>query len=175
MTKVFGFRLLQSYISTESSEDLQTKSKKALKNILQKCVYLPALEPLLHDAPSNILKHVVAQYSKVQFCKILRTYWDIFSSWAHPDFLSKNFAKITKIFQVLPNDPSARRLFVTSGGLKKVQEIKAEPGSPLQEHINAINGCFPEEIVRYYSPGYSEALLQRVESFKPSTTMQTSG
>ena len=59
------FRLLQSYISTESSEDLQTKSKKALKNILQKCVYLPALEPLLHDAPSNILKHVVAQYSKV--------------------------------------------------------------------------------------------------------------
>jgi len=131
-------RLLQSYISTESSEDLQTKSKKALKNILQKCVYLPALEPLLHDAPSNILKHVVAQYSKV-----------------------------------LPNDPSARRLFVTSGGLKKVQEIKSEPGSALQEHINAINGCFPEEIVRYYSPGYSEALLQRVESFKPSTTMQT--
>merc|ERR1712134_68246 len=131
-------RLLQSYISNESSEDLQTKSKKALKNILQKCVYLPALEPLLHDAPPNILKHVVAQYSKV-----------------------------------LPNDPSARRLFVTSGGLKKVQEIKAEPGSALQEHIQAINACFPEEIVRYYSPGYSEALLQRVESFKPSSYMQT--
>ena len=64
---LFIFRLLQSYISTESSEDLQTKSKKALKNILQKCVYLPALEPLLHDAPANILKHVVAQYSKVKF------------------------------------------------------------------------------------------------------------
>lgn len=61
------------------------KSKKALKNILQKCVYLPALEPLLHDAPPNILKHVVAQFSKV-----------------------------------LPHDPKARRLFVTSGGLKKV-------------------------------------------------------
>ena len=42
------------------------KSKKALKNILQKTVYLPALEPLLHDAPANILKHVVAQYSKVR-------------------------------------------------------------------------------------------------------------
>ncbi len=61
------------------------KAKKALKNILQKCVYLPALEPLLHDAPPNILKHVVAQFSKV-----------------------------------LPHDPKARRLFVTSGGLKKV-------------------------------------------------------
>lgn len=51
--------------------------------------------------------------------------------------------------KVLPHDSKARRLFVTSGGLKKVQEIKAEPGSPLQEHISAINRCFPEEIVRY--------------------------
>ena len=41
------------------------QAKKALKNILQKCVHLPALEPLLHDAPPNILKHVVAQFSKV--------------------------------------------------------------------------------------------------------------
>lgn len=41
------------------------QAKKALKNILQKCVHLPALEPLLHDAPPNILKHVVGQFSKV--------------------------------------------------------------------------------------------------------------
>ena len=90
-----------------------SQAKKALKNILQKCVHLPALEPLLHDAPANILKHVVGQFSKV-----------------------------------LPHDAAARRLFVTSGGLKKVQEIKAEPGSALHEYINTINNCFPEEIVR---------------------------
>ena len=132
------FRLLESYTSPESSEDLQTKSKAALKKILQKCVYLPALEPLLHDAPSNILQHVVAQYSKV-----------------------------------LPNDPAARRLFVTSGGLKKVQEIKTEPETALCEYIREINTCFPEEIVRYYSPGYSEQLLQRVECYKPSDGCQT--
>lgn len=132
------FRLLESYTSPESSEDLQTKSKAALKKILQKCVYLPALEPLLHDAPSNILQHVVAQYSKV-----------------------------------LPHDPAARRLFVTSGGLKKVQEIKSEPETALCEYIREINTCFPEEIVRYYSPGYSEQLLQRVECYKPSDGCQT--
>lgn len=51
--------------------------------------------------------------------------------------------------KVLPHDSKARRLFVTSGGLKKVQEIEAEPGSALQEYINSINSCFPEEIVRY--------------------------
>jgi hypothetical protein len=60
-----------------------------LKNVLQKCVHLPALEPLLHEAPPNILKHVVAQFSKV-----------------------------------LPHDPKARRLFVTSGGLKKVHNTR---------------------------------------------------
>ena len=69
--------------------------------------------------------------------------------------------------QVLPHDPKARRLFVTSGGLKKVQEIKMEPGTALAEYINAINGCYPEEIVKYYSPGYSEQLLDRVEQYQP--------
>ncbi|XP_029385345.1 sperm-associated antigen 6 [Echeneis naucrates] len=126
-------KLLQLYMDASSSEDLQLKSKKALKSILEKCTYLPALEPLLYDAPSNILKHVACQFSKV-----------------------------------LPHDSKARRLFVTSGGLKKVQEIEAETGSPLQEYINAINSCFPEEIVRYYSPGYSEVLLERLESYHPA-------
>ncbi|XP_065115077.1 sperm-associated antigen 6 isoform X1 [Paramisgurnus dabryanus] len=107
-------KLLHLYLNTQNSEDLQVKAKKALKSILQKCTYLPALEPLLYEAPSNILKHVICQFSKV-----------------------------------LPHDSKARRLFVTSGGLKKVQEIKAEPGSAIQEYIDAINSCYPEEIVRF--------------------------
>ena len=89
------------------------QSKKALTNILQKCVHLPALQPLLQDAPPNILKHVVSQFAKV-----------------------------------LPHDAQARRQFVTSGGLRKVQEINAERNSALSEHINSINNCYPEEIVR---------------------------
>uniref|UniRef100_T1JP95 Sperm-associated antigen 6 n=1 Tax=Strigamia maritima TaxID=126957 RepID=T1JP95_STRMM len=126
-------KLLEIYLNTSSSEDLQTKCKKALKNVLQKCVYLPALNPLLQDAPPNILKHILGQYSKV-----------------------------------LPNDPKARKIFVTSGGLRKIQELKAEPGTALLEYINTINSCFPEEIVKYYSPGYPEQLLERVEKYKPS-------
>ncbi|TNN59505.1 Sperm-associated antigen 6 [Liparis tanakae] len=126
-------KLLELYMNASSSEDLQAKSKTALKSVLQKCTYLPGLEPLLQDVPSNILKHVVGQYSKV-----------------------------------LPHDSKARRLFVTSGGLKKLQEIEAEPGSALQEHINAINNCYPEEIVRYYSPNYSEVLLAQIEHYQPA-------
>jgi hypothetical protein len=78
-------QLLKLYLDPSSSEDLQSKSKKALKNILNRCTHLPALEPLLHDAPPNILKRIVCQFSKI-----------------------------------LPHDPKARRMFVTTGSLKKV-------------------------------------------------------
>lgn len=132
MANIFP-RLLLCYTRSDATEDLQSKSKKALKELLRKCIHLPALEPLLHDAPPNILKHVIGQFSKV-----------------------------------LPHDSKARRLFVTSGGLKKVQEINAEAGSQLAEYINTINNCFPDEIVKYYSPGYSEVLLERVEQYQPS-------
>ncbi|XP_003385608.1 PREDICTED: sperm-associated antigen 6-like [Amphimedon queenslandica] len=128
-------RLLKLYLDISSSEDLQSKSKKALKSILRRCTHLPALEPLLHEAPPNILKHVAGQFSKI-----------------------------------LPHDPKARRLFVTTGSLKKIQEINAEAGSVLQEYINDINKCYPEEIVRYYSPGYSEKLLERIDDYNPTST-----
>nr|XP_026486874.1 sperm-associated antigen 6-like isoform X2 [Vanessa tameamea] len=69
--------------------------------------------------------------------------------------------------KILPNDARARRLFVTTGALKRVQEIDTVPGTSLKEYINIINSCFPEEIVRYYTPGYSDSLLDRVEAYTP--------
>ncbi|XP_017767186.1 PREDICTED: sperm-associated antigen 6-like [Eufriesea mexicana] len=125
-------KILQLYNHPNSSEDLKAKCNTALKQILQKCTYIEALEPLLHDSPPNILKYVLGQFSKI-----------------------------------LPHDARARRLFVTSGGLKKVQEIQADSGSTLLEYIQIINCCFPEEIVRYYSPGYPNSLLEAVEQYQP--------
>jgi len=58
-------KLLAVYLHEASSDDLKTKAKRALKSVIQKCVHLPALEPLLHDAPENILKYVVQQFAKV--------------------------------------------------------------------------------------------------------------
>ena len=57
-------RLLAVYLHQDSSEDLQTKAKRAMKSVIQKCTTLPALEPLL-EAPPNILKYVVQQFAKV--------------------------------------------------------------------------------------------------------------
>merc|ERR1711964_241884 len=84
-------RLLAVYLHQDSSEDLKTKAKRALKSVVQKCTHLPALEPLLQESPPNILKYVVQQFAKV-----------------------------------LPHDLQARRSFVQSGGLQKIQEVKAE-------------------------------------------------
>jgi len=58
-------KLLAVLLHDSSSEDLKTKAKRALKSVIQKCVHLPALEPLLHDSPENILKYVVHQFAKV--------------------------------------------------------------------------------------------------------------
>ena len=58
-------KFLRDFSGFASSEDLKTKAKRALKAVIQKCVHLPALEPLLHDAPENILKYVVNQFAKV--------------------------------------------------------------------------------------------------------------
>ena len=58
-------RLLAVYLLPESSKDLKDKAKKALKNIIQMCTHLPALEPLLQLAPNNILTYVCAQFAKV--------------------------------------------------------------------------------------------------------------
>lgn len=59
----------------------------------------------------------------------------------------------------MPHDARARRLFVTSGGLKKVQEIQADPGSTLSEYIQIINCCFPEEIIRLFLILYSHKVF----------------
>lgn len=92
---------------------------------------MEALQGILFNSPPNILKYVVAQFSKL-----------------------------------LPRNAKARRTFVVSGSLRKIQEINAEPGSALSLHITAINNCFPEDVVKFYSPGYPEVLLERVESYE---------
>ncbi|XP_014283991.1 sperm-associated antigen 6-like isoform X2 [Halyomorpha halys] len=74
---------------------------------------------------------------------------------------------IGQFSQILPTNARARRLFVISGSLKKMQEIKAEPGSSLMEYISIVNSCFPEDIIKYYSPGYPDALLDLVDQFVP--------
>jgi hypothetical protein len=56
--------LLANYMHEANSADLRTKSKRALKAILKKCTHLPALEPLLKEAPIEIQKYILEQFAK---------------------------------------------------------------------------------------------------------------
>jgi 3-methyladenine DNA glycosylase AlkD len=120
-------KLMDAYLSPKASDDLKAKAKRALKFVIQKCVYLDALNPLLHEkAPQNILKYVVKQYAKV-----------------------------------LPNDVEAKKKFAEGRGLAKLQLIQTDDNE-LMETIKLINTCYPEEVVKYYSPGYDKELLGKI-------------
>lgn len=58
-------KLLKIYLSSDSSKDLKQKCRFALKLCLQKCLLIDALEPILYEAPAELLKYILCQYSKV--------------------------------------------------------------------------------------------------------------
>lgn len=47
-------------------------------------------------------------------------------------------------------------------GLRKIQEIKTEPGSKLKTYIDEILSLYPSDIAQYYSASYQEALINKV-------------
>ena len=57
--------LLACMVHQDSSEDLKTKSKRALKAILAKCTHLQALQPLLREAPVKVQKYVLKQFAAI--------------------------------------------------------------------------------------------------------------
>jgi len=57
--------LLACMVHDDSSEDLQTKSKRALKAILAKCTHMQSLQPLLRYAPVKVQKYILKQMSCV--------------------------------------------------------------------------------------------------------------
>jgi hypothetical protein len=68
-----------------------------------------------------------------------------------------------QVGHVLSSDPTGRTAFVQSGGLAAVLAMaEANPG--LREPVEAISGVYPEDVVQYYSPSYSQQLLQKLET-----------
>ena len=57
--------LLAVYKYAKNSDDLKKKAKKALKTILAQCTNLEALQPLIKEAPDDILVYVLQQFAKI--------------------------------------------------------------------------------------------------------------
>lgn len=64
---------------------------------------------------------------------------------------------------ILPHDAAARKAFMATGLLQRVQEIKMSAPPKSLEAIARINSCFPEEAVRFSDPLYARELLSRLE------------
>jgi hypothetical protein len=64
---------------------------------------------------------------------------------------------------ILPHDAAARRAFMATGLLQRVQEIKAGAPPKVIESVARINACFPDEAVRFSDPLYARELLARLD------------
>jgi Armadillo/beta-catenin-like repeat/HEAT repeat len=67
----------------------------------------------------------------------------------------------------LPNDPLARKTFMATGLLQRIQELKLNADPKTSEAIFKINHAFPDEAVKFSDPAYAKQLLERLEL--PST------
>ncbi|KAL1463349.1 hypothetical protein WDU94_015107, partial [Cyamophila willieti] len=69
---------------------------------------------------------------------------------------------LKQLCKILAQDVKARRVFVSTNGLKRVQALKPPAGSELSEAVTIINSYFPEDIVRYFSPRNSTGVSEKV-------------
>lgn len=151
--------LLACMVHEESSEDLKTKSKRALKAILAKCTHLQALQPLLRDSPVKVQKYVLRQFAHLL---------------PHDVEARRAFVQVRYpcLFHSLHISPQLSRAHPPhppqSGGLQFLQELNETVGGKLTEFIVQINNCYPPEVVEYYSPHYSKTLLQKIDEYQPS-------
>ncbi|XP_063985632.1 sperm-associated antigen 6-like [Diachasmimorpha longicaudata] len=132
----------------------------AAANIFPKLLQLYRCNDSSEDLKLKIkftLKNILNQCSDIEVL-------EPFLLVTHPEILKYTLEQLSKI---LPQDPKARRQFVSMGGLRKIQEIQLDPGSTLSQYQTIITSCFPDEIVRYFSPGYPETILAIVDTYKP--------
>jgi hypothetical protein len=71
---------------------------------------------------------------------------------------------VQQLARTLHNNTELKKHFVSSGSFEYVQTIEAKPSTPIRDAILEINSNYSEEIVRYYSPGYAERLIQNLGS-----------
>lgn len=70
---------------------------------------------------------------------------------------------IRQLSKVLVEEPDARTRFVASGGFEKLQKMHhLDAGTESRKLVDRINSAYPIEIVHYYSPEYSQVLLQSI-------------
>lgn len=95
MTNTYTLQLWESGVG---GEEVRARSSCALRQALQCCLHRPALEPLLHTAPSPLLECVLTQYAKVSALSCLDTWENLIYRTLTTS--TKNDKLITKVLEI---------------------------------------------------------------------------
>ncbi|MCO5548130.1 hypothetical protein L7F22_001588 [Adiantum nelumboides] len=179
LVQVNGIPPLLDALSNEEEDHIKSASVWSLGQIGRHCA-----DHALAVAKAGVLPKLVSTFlfpgsSEDLQTKCQRALKAIISSLTHvpalnsllqgpriPDDITS--VLIAQLAKVLLTDSDARTQFLTSGGLEKLQRLPVEDGSELKQMVDSINACYPEEIVQYYSPGYSGVLLQKIAENEPA-------
>lgn len=69
---------------------------------------------------------------------------------------------IKQLSKIVINNKEAKKNFAANEGLRKVQQIKGEEGSKLQEAIEELVALYPKDIAQFYSSEYENVLMDKV-------------
>lgn len=62
----------------------------------------------------------------------------------------------------MAKDKEIKKVFASNEGLRKVQQIKLEDGSKLQEAVEELVALYPADIAQFYSANYENVLMDKV-------------
>lgn len=65
---------------------------------------------------------------------------------------------LEQLNKILPNNDIARRMFLTTGSLRKVLALEPEPDSNIARLVDAIKSNFSYEVIKMYSPKVVEGM-----------------
>jgi HEAT repeat protein len=143
--------MLLNYQINESSANLKTKAKRALKQIITSCQNIPAMEPLIQASPQKIVKLILNQ-----FILCLKS-----SGTERKNFLQKG------VLQRLMALKNGIRKRIDENNEKEYKDRKAKDIEEDEEIIKIIEDSlcplFPEEIVKYYN---IEEIHRKIDDFK---------
>jgi hypothetical protein len=69
---------------------------------------------------------------------------------------------LKQIAKIVAKDKEAKKNFAANEGLRKVQQIKPDEGSKLQEAIEELVAIYPADIAQFYSSEYEQVLMNKV-------------
>lgn len=69
---------------------------------------------------------------------------------------------IKQIAKIVAKDKEAKKNFAGNEGLRKIQQIKPEEGSKLQEAVDELIALYPADIAQFYSAEYEQVLMNKV-------------